>query len=121
MLSENLMEKKMPNYEFVCEKCKTQFESLCRWEEIDKVKCVACKSKKIKKLFSCPSINFANPKESDKWNSMSYRGGVLGEEAKTLRRNAEAHSKVGANPYQHIDDRAKGEGIHDNEDLKGLT
>lgn len=111
----------MPSYEFYCKKCNTQFEHLCKFEECDKVICISCKSKKIKKLFSCPNINFAIPQESGQWNKFDYRAGYLGEEAKGLRRKAESQSKVGANPYQHIDDRAKGEGIHDNEDLKGLS
>ena len=47
----------MPLYEFVCNKCKKEFEEMCSFSEIDTMKCPECNGKSKKKL-SVPVITF---------------------------------------------------------------
>ena len=47
----------MPLYEFVCKKCKHEFDEVCSYDDIGKVKCSKCKGKAEKKL-SVPAIAF---------------------------------------------------------------
>jgi putative FmdB family regulatory protein len=103
----------MPVYQFTCKKCKTSFDHLCKFDEVNKTKCPKCKSKKLQKEVSCPTIKFTNPKESSKWDSFDYRAGYLMDAAKAERRTAEENSHVGAAPYVTTDDLAGGEGIFD--------
>ncbi len=93
----------MPLYVFQCtiKKCKTEvFEVLCRRDEIEKVVCPGCDSKKIEKLLTTPNVQFTNPQNSSKWDSFTYRAGYNLDKAKGDRRNAQAQSHVGATPYE---------------------
>lgn len=86
-------------YQFVCKKCKNTFDELCSYEDnknnFPKVKCPACKSKKIEKEVSACSVSFTNPGSTSKWDSFSYRAGYNMDKAKTERRIAEKNSHMG--------------------------
>lgn len=109
----------MPRYEFECEKCHEIFDIWSSMAEktqsVKKSKCPKCKSKKITEIMGAPSVSFANPVGSDRWNSDSkghdYRhkwnvdrpGGIRDQ-----RKNAEHKSHVGKEPYRKIDDISGG-------------
>ncbi len=93
----------MALYPFQCnnKKCKTEvFEVLCKFDDIKKVICPDCDSKKVEKLLTAPNMQFTHPRESSKWDSFTYRAGYTLEEAKSLRRNAKEQSHVGPTPYE---------------------
>lgn len=48
----------MPVYEFECESCNLQFEMICQYEDIDKIKCPECKSKKVNRSWGSIAISF---------------------------------------------------------------
>lgn len=90
----------MPIYEFKCNKCETQYELLCSYDEsgkYQKVKCPDCGSKKKKKLLpsSFNSSCGGNPKGTKKEDSFSYMAGHNMEGAKGLRRHAEENTHMG--------------------------
>lgn len=92
----------MPMYEFKCDKCKVVYSEITNYDETGKykgVKCPDCGSKKKTKLFSVCNVKFSNPRESSKWDNFSYRAGKTMEEAQECRRNAQAASHVGPDPY----------------------
>lgn len=97
----------MPSYDLQCKKCETVWDELTSMKEADKViksaKCPVCGSKKKTRLLSAPNLKFANPRESSKWDNFGYRAGYTMDEAKDLRRNAEAKSHVGPNPYENYE------------------
>lgn len=104
----------MPVYQFWCKKCSLPFEHLCKFDDISKTKCPKCKSKRVQKQVSCPTVKFSNPKESSKWDSFDYRAGYLLDKAKAERRTAEEQSHMGQQPYSDINDISDmGEGIFD--------
>lgn len=89
-------------YEFECKKCTQKYSEITNYDETGKykdVKCPECGSKKKQRLWSVCHVKFANPRDSSKWDNFSYRAGKTMEEAQDLRRNAEAASHVGADPY----------------------
>lgn len=91
----------MPLYDFKCEKCSQVFEELCKMGETVEC-CVNCGAKELIKLPSSFSFKWGNPQESDLWrNSHDYRFWNKIEEAKDLRKQAEAHSP---SPYNEIND-----------------
>lgn len=90
----------MPNYSFFCKKCKTDFEEICLFSDLDanfpNIKCPNCNSKKLDKNVlggRVASAIFSNPRESSKWDNWSYRQGKTMAEAKECRANAEAREK----------------------------
>ena len=94
----------MPNYVFQCKKCHNVYEENTPYDKTEKykhVKCDECGSKSKFQRFDAhvPTVTFGNPRESSKWESITYRGGKTMDEAKELRRNAAAKSHVGATPY----------------------
>lgn len=93
----------MPIYKFKCLKCSVTYEELTDYDETEKykgVKCPQCKSKRKQRTFDYDiAVTFTNPKESSKWDNFSYRAGHNMEGAKTCRREAEAKSHMGTNPY----------------------
>lgn len=108
----------MPRYEFSCEECNEIFDIWSNMSEkeenVKKAKCPKCESINIFENLGC-SVSFVNPTGTDKWNSDSkghdYRykynmdrpGGVRDQ-----RKHAEAHSRVGNDPYRKIDDISSG-------------
>lgn len=111
----------MPIYELSCEKCKSVFDELCRFEELSKTKCPNCKSKRVKQRITCPNVSFSDPSNTSRWDSDSYREGFFADKARSDRRAAEERSHMGTNPYSEIDDiNTLGEGIHDSAG-EGLT
>ena len=48
----------MPVYEFECESCNFQFEMICDYENISKIKCPECKSKKVNRSWGSIAISF---------------------------------------------------------------
>ena len=92
----------MPIYELKCGNCDVVYEELIGYDKTEKydgVECPDCGSKSKMKLVSSCGISFGNPKESSKWDSRSYRAGHNHERAKGERRDAEAASHMGTNPY----------------------
>ncbi len=84
----------MPSYGFNCKKCKTAFEDLCSFSDLEAgfpdVRCPSCNSKSLNKnIPGVPGAIFGNPRESKKWDNFSYRAGKTMEEAKQCRRDAE--------------------------------
>ena len=97
----------MPIYSFKCKKCQNTYDDLLDFDPTGKystAKCEHCGSKKKEKLSHNCTVTFANPKDSSKWESFSYRAGKTMDDAKELRRKAEAQSHVGDQPYHKIDD-----------------
>ena len=96
----------MPSYDFQCKKCDKVWEELMSMKDFDnikKLKCPACGSKKKDRLLGASSIMFAYPRESSKWNNFDYRAGKTMEEAQDCRRNAQEKSHMGANPYENYE------------------
>ena len=109
----------MPRYEMHCEKCEELYDVWCSMSEkdsaVDAASCPSCGSSKKHEVFGCPSISFANPVGTDRWNSESrghdYRfkhnmdkpGGTRDQRAAAARA-----SKVGSEPYRRIDDISSG-------------
>lgn len=119
----------MPFFEFVCKKCKTQYDELCEYDETGKwakVKCPECGSKKKEKLLSIANFQFAQPEGTDRWNSDSkghdYRFKHNIPKVKQERAMAEAMSHMG-NPYMDnsASDIELDTGIHDPETRGGLS
>jgi putative FmdB family regulatory protein len=109
----------MPFYEVKCEKCEEAYDVWAKMTEkedaIKEASCPKCNSNKKIEIVGCPSVKFTNPVGTDRWNSDSqghdYRfkynmdkpGGTRDQ-----RKAAEKASKVGPNPYRHIDDISSG-------------
>lgn len=109
----------MPRYEMKCEKCDEVYDvwsSMASKESsVASAECPSCKSLQKTELIGCPSVSFANPVGTDRWNSDSrghdYRfkhsmdkpGGPRDQRAAAARA-----SKVGPNPYRKIDDISGG-------------
>lgn len=91
----------MPLYSFICQKdnCNSRFEVLCKFSEIDKVCCTVCNSECVKQQITTPSVHFAMPQGSTKWDNFNYRAEYNMEKARKDRRNAEMLSHVGQTPY----------------------
>jgi putative FmdB family regulatory protein len=114
----------MPRYEMQCDKCQEVYDVWSKIAEKDDsvkaAKCPKCKSSKKSEIFGCPSVSFANPVGTDRWNSESkghdYRfkhnmdkpGGTRDQ-----RKAAERASRVGAEPYRKIDDISSGKHFGD--------
>ena len=109
----------MPLYEFHCLSCNKKYSELTKYDEsgiYPDIECPHCSSTKKEKLMSTPAITFANPKESSKWDSFSYRAGHNLEKAQQERRVAESLSHMGGTKeiYNDLNDANKlGEGLHD--------
>lgn len=109
----------MPRYEFKCESCECIYDVWSSMAEksssVKKAGCPDCGSKKKSEVMGCPSVKFADPVGTDRWNSDSkghdYRfkynmdkpGGTRDQRAAAARA-----SKVGAEPYRRIDDISSG-------------
>jgi putative FmdB family regulatory protein len=96
----------MPTYDFECQKCLKEYSKLTDYDETGKYKtvsCPYCNSRKKRKLVGgcgeAPACVFTNPKDTSKWDSFTYRAGYLMDKATTERREAEAKSHMGTNPY----------------------
>lgn len=88
----------MPFYEFECEDCSHVYEELTSYDEkglYEGIVCPKCNSCKKIKLASVPSIQFADPTTSSKFDSFTYRAGHLMAKAQDERRNAEEKSHMG--------------------------
>ena len=100
----------MPIYEFECKKCKKKFDDLCSFENIGIVICPTCGAKKPTKLVSAPrAIIFKQPKGTSYEDKFDYVAQWNMDNAKELRRKAEAESHMGTTPYNNIDDIASGQ------------
>jgi len=100
----------LPFYQFECKKCKAVYEDLCSYDKSGKypdVKCPHCKSKSKTKLMSACNYTFANPVDTDRWNSDSsghdYRFKHNLPNVIEQRKNAELANR-GALPYNPIND-----------------
>lgn len=84
-------------------------------KSVKKAVCPICNSNSKEEIFGCPSVKFANPVGTDRWNSeakghdyrfkynMDKPGGTRAQ-----RIAAEKASKVGPEPYRKIDDISSG-------------
>jgi len=103
----------MPTYVFLCGKCKKTFTDMCSFDPKGKysdTKCSHCNSKNKKMLPTAAALKFANPKDTSKWDNFSYRAGYNLEGAQDLRKQAEAASHMGTEPYADgIDDINRGD------------
>jgi putative FmdB family regulatory protein len=126
------MEETMPTFEFHCKKCDNKYEALTKFDNTGKYKdvvCPECGSKSKEKLMSVPTFAFAQPQDTDVWNSESkghdYRFKYNIPKVKEERAMAEALSHMGADPYGSSDmlqdDIELDTGIHDPEVRKGLS
>ncbi|RTK93297.1 MAG: zinc ribbon domain-containing protein [Neisseriaceae bacterium] len=104
----------MPKYDFECKKCKCTYEELAPFDKTGKypdVTCPECGSKSKEKVMSSCAYTFANPVGTDKWTSESqghdYRFKHNLPKVIKERRDAEIASKMGKQPYKHIDDLNK--------------
>jgi putative FmdB family regulatory protein len=120
----------MPCYEFECKKCQHRYDEIVAFDKTEKyptVKCPECGSGRKEKLISPCQFAFANPIDTDAWNSDStghdyrFKHGI--PKVKQERAIAESLSHMGTNPYGagaeadlHLDT-----GIHDPETRPGLT
>lgn len=101
----------MPLYQFVCLKCKNNYESLTGFDSSGKYKdisCPSCNSKRKSQQVTSANVKFANPKDTSKFDNFGYRAGYNLEQAQNLRREAEKASHVGETPYNSIDDVSSG-------------
>lgn len=102
----------IPVYEFVCNKCNLQYDTITRYDETEEypsVECPKCESNNKKKIPSVPAYPVGT---RDRMERFDYRAGSNMDRAQGERRAAEAMSNVGANPYTtHLDDTHYGEGI----------
>jgi hypothetical protein len=108
----------MPRYEMKCS-CGEVYDvwsSIAEKENsVEQASCPKCNSFEKTEVYGCPSINFANPVGTDRWNSDSrghdYRfkhnmdkpGGPRDQRVAAARA-----SKVGPDPYRKIDDISSG-------------
>lgn len=104
----------LPNYNFQCKECKKEFSDLQPFDPKGKypdVRCPKCNSKKKKLMPSSANLKFSNPQDTSKWDNFSYRAGYNLESAQDLRREAEASSHMGKDPYNAagIDDINRGD------------
>lgn len=90
-------------YDFKCSKCNKVFEELCELEETKKIKCQNCKSKKIIRLFSSPTVIFKEPKGTSKEDNFDYVAKWNYEKAVRESTAAKESSRVNR-PYRNIDD-----------------
>jgi putative FmdB family regulatory protein len=109
----------MPRYEMKCDGCDEVYDVWSKIAEkedsVKKARCPKCESENKTEIFGCPSVKFANPVGTDRWNSESkghdYRfkynmykpGGTRDQRTAAARA-----SKVGAEPYRRIDDISSG-------------
>lgn len=102
----------MPIFIFQCQNCDHVYETLTKYDETKKyksVKCSECNSKKKKQLPHTCSWQWENPVGTDRWgNSHDYRFHTKLDEARQQRTQAEQASRVGNDPYPHIDDVSSG-------------
>ena len=114
----------MPMYDMVCDKCGQAYDVWCsmskKEEAVKSASCPSCGSESKTEVVGCPSVSFADPVGTDRWNSESrghdYRfkynmdkpGGTRDQRAVAARA-----SKVGAEPYRRIDDISSGKHFGD--------
>jgi len=122
----------MPIFEFECTKCKSIYDALTSFDKTEKYKnvsCPECGSKKKEKRMSSPNFAFAQPQDTDRWNSdrsgHDYRFKHNVPKLKKERKMAETLSHMGSDPYGGGDMLAKDiemdTGVHDAESRKGLS
>lgn len=88
----------MPTYPFHCKKCELNWDELCLWSEIPKVKCPQCKSKRVEKLLSSCNIVFTNPEGTSKYDNFGYRAGH--KMAKAKQESHDAMLQAGLDPQK---------------------
>jgi|APGre2960657444_1045066.scaffolds.fasta_scaffold490376_1 putative FmdB family regulatory protein len=101
----------MPFYEFICKKCNSEYEDLCKYDPTEKykdVECPKCKSKKKEKIVSAAIVTFSNPVGTSKFESFEYRAGYNMEKAKSERRAAEKATQDTIPAYVPLDDIKSG-------------
>lgn len=118
----------MPTYSFSCKICESEWDELCKFEEIGKFNCPFCKSNDIEKLITCGNIGiiFTNPEGTSKYDNFVYKAADKMAKAKMVSRAAKEAAGLNPDqsnhsfPYAEMnDDHALGK-IVDNEP-KGLS
>ena len=104
----------MPIYRLECKECNLEFEVLCAFNKRSDQECPNCGKSENKQLMP-KSFSIGGPTAA-KMGRFNYRAGFNLEKAKGERRDAEAGSHMGTDPYQQpgiaIDDLDMGEGVH---------
>lgn len=98
----------MPLYEFRCEACKITFEELCGMKETRVIQCPDCNGPADKQLTAPGAVVFAQPKGTSREDNFDYVARWNMDNAKEIRRRAEAAAGGGAAPYRAIDDISSG-------------
>lgn len=108
----------MPVYEFSCGACSHEFEEFLPMSNSDGVgvRCSKCNSEDVGRCCSVPTLTGFSMHQ----DNFGYRAGHYMEKAQDCRRDAQAASHMGADPYGHPalesasyeSDLALGEGIH---------
>lgn len=110
----------MPMYEFRCTKCGHKFDDLLPYDYVEsEVECPACHERHADRLLSrMGAIMFSNPKGTSLEDKIEYVGQWNAENAKDIRRRAEAAQQY---RYNDIPDDTR-EGIRDvtPEELPGI-
>ena len=94
----------MPIYEFECN-CGLVFETICKYDEIDGIKCEKCGSQDVNRKISLPTIITESTR-----GTFSYRAKKNFLKAQDERREAQEQSHMGTHPYNPIDDMSDYEG-----------
>lgn len=101
----------MPHYEFQCKKCDIVYDDIVSYDETEKYPSVICPEcgadDKIRLMSATAPPVFSNPRGTSKEESFSYKAGYNMEQAKDLRRRAEAATDTKM-PYRTIDDITSG-------------
>jgi putative FmdB family regulatory protein len=94
-------------YNFHCKKCELNFETLCRYEARDKVKCPQCNKKKgLENVIG--GFHILGPTKS-KRGDMEWAGPYNFEKAQIESSDAREQAvKKGIDPYRNIDDITSG-------------
>jgi putative FmdB family regulatory protein len=99
----------MPMYEFQCQGCKKTWEELCRIGQRSNMRCPDCGAATETVVSSPRAVIFTNPKGTSKEEDFDYVARWNLENAKEIRRRAEAAAGGAKSPYNSIDDISSGE------------
>ncbi len=78
----------MPVYEYRCNKCKTEFETLVRGQKVPS--CPACSSEDLERLLSIPTVKSEGTKQLA-LKAAKKRDNALGHERVSAQREYELH------------------------------
>jgi putative FmdB family regulatory protein len=95
----------MPTYVLECRECKKIWDELCSFEQIRLIYCPTCGADKPDQKITGPrAVIFKEPKGTSFEDKFDYVAQWNMDNAKEIRRQAEANSHMGRSPYNKIDD-----------------